>query len=103
MSIESGISNSTEVPCVSSIPGIRHMTGDGWFRRDAIIMGGDEIGAVHVREQHGRINSLSQAGDAYVMGRDVEWIVQRSGRLPIPEIPTHEPIAATLAPRRHTL
>lgn len=99
-SIAVGAHQATEVVDVFAIIGAAHSVGDGWARRDSIVMDGVEIGALHVREQHGRIRYLSQAGDAYIMGRDVEWIAERSGRRPLPPLAANETITSTLAPRR---
>lgn len=76
----------TEVPGIMALRGDTNSVGDGWFRQDGIFHEGDKIGVLHVRSQHGRIRTLSQAGEEFVLGRDVEWIARRSGRLPLPPL-----------------
>jgi hypothetical protein len=54
----------------------------GWHRRDAIFIGDKEVGAVHVREAHGRISALTECQGEFVMGKDVEWIARKCFYVP---------------------
>lgn len=101
--LQVGARHPTEVPGVHSVVGKTQPTQDGWSRRDAIVIGVEEIGAVQVKEVNGRITALSVCGDAGVIGRDVEWIVRASGKTPKVEPATPVPAApltAGTAPRR---
>jgi hypothetical protein len=101
--LQVGARHPTEVPGVHSVVGKTQRAKDGWFRRDTIVIGVEEIGAVHVKEVNGRITALSMCGDAGVIGRDVGWIVRTSGKTPqvAPATPVPAaPLTAGTAPRR---
>ena len=80
--LQVGSRHPTDVYGVMSVTGLHAAIEGGWRRRDSIVIGEEEIGAVHVKELYGHVSALTQCGDRYVIGSDVAWLVRESGRRP---------------------
>jgi hypothetical protein len=58
-------------------PGQKVRTLGGWCRHDRILLDGREIGKVQTRRGRGRTEIITIAGNVYVMGHNVDWLVQQ--------------------------
>jgi len=61
-------------------PGHKVKTFGGWCRRDLVTIGGNVIGGIQTRRgRGGRAEVITFAGDSFLNGYNVEWLVGRSG------------------------
>jgi len=61
-------------------PGHKVKTFGGWCRRDLVTIGGNVIGGIQTRRgRGGRAEVITFAGDAFLQGYNVEWLVGRLG------------------------
>ncbi|HJQ70635.1 MAG TPA: hypothetical protein VKA70_16780 [Blastocatellia bacterium] len=58
-------------------PGPRIKTFGGWCRRDLVTLKGYVIGTVQTRRGRNRTEVITAAGNLYVLGHDIEWLVRR--------------------------
>jgi hypothetical protein len=56
-------------------PGRKVRTFGGWCRHDTVMLDGHEIGRIQTRRAKGRTEFLTLAGNIYVMGYDIDWLV----------------------------
>ena len=56
-------------------PGRKIRTMGGWCRHDRVLLDGHEIGKIQTRSGRGRTEVLTIAGNVYVMGHDIDWLV----------------------------
>ena len=69
----------TEVPGVRLAPGqIQAGRAGVSFQVSPVLRDGRQIGALHTSWRDRKTQTLSQCGDAFVIGRDIEWISKRS-------------------------
>lgn len=59
-------------------PGRRVRTFGGWCRHDRVLVEGREIGRIQTRRGRTRTEILTIAGDSFVLGYDVAWLVNRA-------------------------
>jgi hypothetical protein len=57
------------------MPGRKVRTMGGWCRHDRVILDGHEIGKIQTRRGRGRTEILTISGNVYVMGHDIDWLV----------------------------
>lgn len=79
---QAGARHRTEVDGVLLVVGQSRDVPGGRVRRDVLLAGETEIGALHLKVLKGRTELLSQCGDEFVLGHDVKWVAERSGRFP---------------------
>ena len=60
---------------VRIMPGRKVRTMGGWCRHDRVLLNGHEIGKIQTRKGRGRTEVLTIAGNVYVMGHDIDWLV----------------------------
>ncbi|MGH9762606.1 MAG: hypothetical protein ACREDR_09630 [Blastocatellia bacterium] len=58
-------------------PGRKVRTFGGWCRHDKVLLDGHEIGRIQTRRASNRTEFITVAGNAYVPGYDVDWLVQQ--------------------------
>lgn len=58
-------------------PGPRIKTFGGWCRRDLVILNGYAIGTIQTRRARNRTEVITIAGNVYVIGHDIDWLVSR--------------------------
>lgn len=58
-------------------PGRRVRTFGGWCRRDRVLLDGHEIGKIQTRRGRDRTEVLTIAGNVYVVGHNIEWLVRQ--------------------------
>ena len=58
-------------------PGRKVKTLGGWCRQDRVLLDGLEIGKVQTRRGRARTEILTVAGNVYVIGYDVDWLVRQ--------------------------
>lgn len=58
-------------------PGTRIKTFGGWCRRDLVTIDGRAIGSIQTRRGKNRTEVLTIAGNVYVIGHDIDWLVSR--------------------------
>ncbi|HEX5735419.1 MAG TPA: hypothetical protein VF131_21490 [Blastocatellia bacterium] len=58
-------------------PGHKIKTFGGWCRRDLVILNGYVIGTIQTRRGRSRTEVLTIAGNVYVLGHDIDWLVSR--------------------------
>ena len=56
-------------------PGRKVKTFGGWCRRDSVLVEGREIGRIQTRRGRGRTEVLTVAGNLFVMGHDIGWLI----------------------------
>jgi hypothetical protein len=56
-------------------PGRKVRTFGGWCRHDTVLMDGHEIGRIQTRRAKDRTEFITLAGNIYVMGYDIDWLV----------------------------
>jgi len=61
-------------------PGRKTRTFGGWCRRDSVLLDGREIGRIQTRRGRGRTEVLTVAGNLYVIGHDVGWLIDHDRR-----------------------
>jgi hypothetical protein len=61
-------------------PGQKVNTFNGWCRHDRVLIGGSEIGRIQTRRARGRSEVTTVKGNLYIMGYNVDWLVQQEGR-----------------------
>ncbi|HEX8088815.1 MAG TPA: hypothetical protein VF762_08185 [Blastocatellia bacterium] len=60
-------------------PGTKVRTFSGWCRRDKVLVGGYEIGRIQTRRAKGRTEIITIKDNLYVIGYDVDWLVEKEG------------------------
>ena len=60
---------------VRIMPGRKIKTLGGWCRHDRVLLDGQEIGKIQTRKGRDRTEILTIAGNVYVIGHDVDWLV----------------------------
>jgi hypothetical protein len=60
-------------------PGPKVRTFSGWCRRDKVLAGGYEIGRIQTRRARGRTEIITIKENLYIIGYDVDWLVQQEG------------------------
>ena len=60
---------------VRIMPGRKVRTMGGWCRHDRVLLDGHEIGKIQTRRGRGRTEILTISGNIYIMGHDVDWLV----------------------------
>lgn len=58
-------------------PGRKVRTFGGWCRHDKVYLDGHEIGRIQTRRGRNRTEYITAAGNAYILGYDVDWLVQQ--------------------------
>jgi hypothetical protein len=58
-------------------PGRRVKTFGGWCRNDKVLLDGIEIGRIQTRRAKNRTESITLAGNVYIIGYDVEWLISQ--------------------------
>jgi hypothetical protein len=58
-------------------PGRKIRTLGGWCRQDKVLLDGLEIGKIQTRRGKTRTEILTVAGNVYVIGYDVDWLVKQ--------------------------
>ena len=58
-------------------PGHKILTLGGWCRHDRIMLDGHEIGKIQTRRARARTEILTIAGNVYVKGHDVDWLIKQ--------------------------
>lgn len=58
-------------------PGQKVRTLGGWCRHDRVLVAGREIGTIQTRRGRGRTEVITIAGSIYVMGHNVDWLVEQ--------------------------
>lgn len=58
-------------------PGNKIKTLGGWCRRDLVILNGYVIGTIQTRRGRSRTEVITIAGNVYVLGHDIDWLVGR--------------------------
>ncbi len=61
-------------------PGRKVKTLGGWCRQDRVLLDGLEIGKIQTRRGRTRTEILTIAGNVYVIGYDVDWLVKQAER-----------------------
>ncbi|HKV42813.1 MAG TPA: hypothetical protein VJX67_26680 [Blastocatellia bacterium] len=61
---------------LSIAPGQKIRTFGGWCRHDKVLLDGHEIGRIQTRRAKDRTEFITVTGNAYVVGYDVDWLVQ---------------------------
>ena len=64
---------------VRIMPGRKVRTLGGWCRHDRVLLDGHEIGKIQTRKGRGRTEVLTIAGNVYVIGHDIDWLVSHRG------------------------
>jgi hypothetical protein len=60
-------------------PGPKVTTFGGWCRRDKVLVDGYEIGRIQTRRARGRTEIITMKDNLYILGYDVDWLVQQEG------------------------
>ncbi|HVG21684.1 MAG TPA: hypothetical protein VNI02_21800 [Blastocatellia bacterium] len=60
-------------------PGPKVNTFSGWCRRDKVLVDGYEIGRIQTRRAKGRTEILTIKNNLYIIGYDVDWLIQQEG------------------------
>jgi hypothetical protein len=64
-------------------PGHKVKTFGGWCRRDLVTIGGNVIGGIQTRRgRGGRAEVITFAGDSFLKGYNVDWLVGQSRSRP---------------------
>jgi hypothetical protein len=58
-------------------PGRKVRTLGGWCRQDRVLLDDLEIGRIQTRRGRSRTEILTIAGNVYVLGYDVDWLVKQ--------------------------
>lgn len=58
-------------------PGRKVKTLGGWCRQDRVLLDDLEIGKIQTRRGKSRTEILTIAGNIYVLGYDVDWLVKQ--------------------------
>jgi hypothetical protein len=58
-------------------PGQKVRTFSGWCRRDKVLIGGSEVGRIQTRRARGRTEIITIKDNLYIIGYDVDWLVQQ--------------------------
>jgi hypothetical protein len=58
-------------------PGQKIKTLGGWCRQDKVLLDGLVIGQIQTRRSKTRTEILTIAGNVYVLGYDVDWLVRQ--------------------------
>ena len=62
---------------LTSAPGRRVKTFGGWCRHDKVLLDGTEIGRIQTRRAKNRTEFITLAGNVYILGYDVEWLISQ--------------------------
>ena len=58
-------------------PGRLVKTFGGWCRHDKVLLDGIEIGRIQTRRAKNRTEFITLAGNVYILGYDVEWLISQ--------------------------
>lgn len=61
-------------------PGQKVTTFSGWCRHDKVLLDGREIGKIQTRRAKDRTEVITIAGNVYITGYDINWLVERRRR-----------------------
>lgn len=62
---------------VSIKPGHKVVSCGGWIRQDRVLVDGREIGSIRTRRGRGHLEVVTIAGNTYMSGYNVDWLVGR--------------------------
>jgi len=58
-------------------PGRPVKTLGGWCRHDRVLLDGIEVGRILTRRARNRTEFITLAGNVYILGYDVEWLISQ--------------------------